>query len=107
MPEPSDGAKLKAGKVTVQGAAWAGEADIVKVESPPMVARPGVPQDSAMTIALCVRLWSYDWKPGKAGDYTIQARANRQPGTHPARDTFMESKRLSLQRHRPGEDHVS
>ncbi len=83
---PSDGAKLKAGKVTVQGAAWAGEADIVKVEisadggatwSP---ARLGHDQSH-----YAWRLWSYDWKPGKAGDYTIQSRATDSQGrTQPA-----------------------
>jgi hypothetical protein len=25
-------------------------------------------------------LWSYDWKPGKAGDYTIQSRATDNQG---------------------------
>jgi DMSO/TMAO reductase YedYZ molybdopterin-dependent catalytic subunit len=83
---PSDGANLKAGKVTVQGAAWAGEADIVKVEisadggatwSP---ARLGHDQSH-----YAWRLWSYDWKPGKAGDYTIQSRATDSQGrTQPA-----------------------
>jgi hypothetical protein len=30
-------------------------------------------------------LWSYDWKPAKAGDYTIQSRATDSQGrTQPA-----------------------
>jgi sulfite oxidase len=78
---PSDGANLRAGKVTVHGAAWAGEADIVKVE---------ISADGGATWSLAKlghdqshyawRLWSYDWKPGKAGDYTIQSRATDSQG---------------------------
>src|SRR5271169_1845097 len=78
---PIDGASLKAGGVVVHGAAWAGEADIVKVE---------VSTDSGATwnpanldhqqSHYAWRLWSYDWKAGKAGDYTIQSRATDSQG---------------------------
>jgi len=78
---PGDGSSLKAGKVAVHGAAWAGEADIVKVE---------VSADGGTTWNLAKlgheqsryawRLWSYDWKTRKAGDYTIQSRATDSQG---------------------------
>jgi sulfite oxidase len=78
---PSDGASVRAGKVVVHGAAWAGEADIVKVE---------ISDDGGTTWRLARlghdqshyawRLWNYDWKPGKAGDYTIQSRATDSLG---------------------------
>jgi len=83
---PSDGATLKAGKVAVHGAAWAGEADIVKVE---ISADGGATWDIAKLghdqAHYAWRLWSYDWKPAKAGDYSIQSRATDKQGrTQPA-----------------------
>jgi sulfite oxidase len=83
---PSDGATVKTGKLSVHGAAWAGESDIVKVE---------VSADGGATWNLAKlgheqsryawRLWSFDWKPRKAGDYIIQSRATDSQGrTQPA-----------------------
>jgi sulfite oxidase len=83
---PSNGANVKAGKVAVHGAAWAGEADIAKVE---------VSTDDGATWSVAKlghdqahyawRLWNYDWKPGKSGDYTILSRATDSQGrTQPA-----------------------
>ena len=83
---PSDGDNLKVGKVTVHGAAWAGEADIVKVE----ISTDGGASWTATKLGhdqarYAWRLWSYDWKPGKAGDFTIQSRATDSQGrTQPA-----------------------
>jgi len=77
---PSDGATVK-GRVVVHGAAWAGEADVVKVEISAdggatwNVAKLGHDQSH-----YAWRLWSYDWKPGKAGDYSIQSRATDSLG---------------------------
>jgi len=77
---PLDGASLKAGSVAVRGAAWAGEADILKVEvstdggSTWMPARLG--HDQAH---YAWRLWSYDWK-ARGGDYTILSRATDSQG---------------------------
>ena len=77
---PLDGAKLKPGKVSARGAAWAGEADIVKVE---------VSTDGGATWNLATlghdrapyawRLWTYDFKT-KGGDYTILSRATDSQG---------------------------
>jgi DMSO/TMAO reductase YedYZ molybdopterin-dependent catalytic subunit len=83
---PSDGATLRAGKVIVHGVAWAGEADIVKVE----ISADGGATWSPAKLGhdqshYAWRLWSYDWKTGKAGDYTIQSRATDSQGrTQPA-----------------------
>lgn len=82
---PSDGASVKPGAVRVHGAAWAGEADIVKVE---------VSTDGGVTWGearlgpeqahYAWRLWSSEWK-AKAGDYGIQSRATDSKGrTQPA-----------------------
>ena len=81
ISEPSDGASVNSGKVIVHGTAWAGEADITKVE---------ISTDSGTTwnpaklghdqAHYAWRLWSYDWKAHKPGDYTILSRATDSQG---------------------------
>ena len=78
---PNDGASLKKGKVTVHGAAWAGEADIAKVE----ISTDNGATWNATRLAhdqarYAWRLWSYDWKAGNSGDYTILSRATDNRG---------------------------
>jgi sulfite oxidase len=78
---PSDGASLRAGKVAVHGAAWAGEADIAKVE----ISTDGGTTWSPAKLGhdhshYAWRLWSYDWKPAKGGDYSILSRATDTQG---------------------------
>lgn len=77
---PLDGAVLKPGKVSIHGAAWAGESEIAKVE---------VSTDGGTSWKQAVlgreqaryawRLWSYAWQP-KAGEYTILSRATDSQG---------------------------
>jgi sulfite oxidase len=83
---PSDGAILKPGHVTVHGAAWAGEADIAKVEVSIDGGASWTPAKLGHDQAhYAWRLWSCDWKPGKSGDYTILSRATDTQGrTQPA-----------------------
>ncbi len=60
---PLDGASLKAGKVSVHGAAWAGEADIVKVEISTDGGASWNPTHLGHDQArYSWRLWTYDWK---------------------------------------------
>jgi DMSO/TMAO reductase YedYZ molybdopterin-dependent catalytic subunit len=78
---PADGSKAMRGVVHIRGAAWAGEADIAKVE---------ISTDSGATwsparlagdrakYAWC--LWSYSWEAAKSGDYTIMSRATDTQG---------------------------
>jgi DMSO/TMAO reductase YedYZ molybdopterin-dependent catalytic subunit len=78
---PSEGASLKAGKIAVHGAAWAGEGDITKVE----ISTDGGASWSPAKLGhdqahYAWRLWSYDWKAGQSGDYTIQSRATDSLG---------------------------
>jgi DMSO/TMAO reductase YedYZ molybdopterin-dependent catalytic subunit len=78
---PSDGASLKAGKVAVRGAAWAGEADITKVEISTDGGTNWNPAKLGHEQAhYAWRLWSYDWKATKSGDYIILARATDSQG---------------------------
>jgi sulfite oxidase len=78
---PTDGASVRAGKVVVHGAAWAGEADIAKLE---ISTDAGVTWNPAKLgheqAHYAWRLWSYDWKVGKSGDYTILSRATDTQG---------------------------
>lgn len=77
---PLDGAVVKNGRVVVHGTAWAGEADIVKVE----ISTDGGSTWNPATLGhdrarYTWRLWTYDWKP-KTGDYTILSRATDSQG---------------------------
>jgi len=77
---PLDGSSLKSGKVTVHGAAWAGEADIVKVE----ISIDGGSTWNPATLGheqsrYAWRLWSYIWN-AKRGDCVIQSRATDSLG---------------------------
>ena len=72
---PLDGSNLKSGKLTAHGAAWAGEANIVKVE----VSTDGGSTWNPATLGheqsrFAWRLWSYSWN-AKRGAYAIQSRA--------------------------------
>lgn len=77
---PSDGSAAKAGKVVIHGAAWAGEADVSKVE----ISTDGGASWNAATLGreqahYAWRLWHYEWK-AKAGDYSILSRATDTQG---------------------------
>jgi DMSO/TMAO reductase YedYZ molybdopterin-dependent catalytic subunit len=78
---PADGSTLNSRSIQIQGVAWAGEADITRVE---------VSTDSAATwksaqlgkdqSKYAWRLWTYSWKAPKAGDYTVMTRATDSQG---------------------------
>jgi sulfite oxidase len=75
----SDGS-VKAGPVAIHGAAWAGEASIVKVE----ISTDGGANWSAASLGrdqaqYAWRLWTYESKL-KPGDYTIMSRATDSQG---------------------------
>ena len=82
---PADGASVKAGNVNVHGAAWAGEADVVKVE----VSTDGGSTWTAANLSherarYAWRLWSHEWK-AQGGNYAILSRATDSQGrTQPA-----------------------
>jgi sulfite oxidase len=77
----SGGARLKPGRIAVHGAAWAGEADIAKVE----ISTDGGTTWNPVALAheqahYAWRLWVYDWKAGRSGNYTIMSRATDSQG---------------------------
>jgi sulfite oxidase len=83
---PIDGATTKTGKVAVHGAAWAGEADITKVEISTDNGATWNPAKLGHDQARYAwRLWTYDWHAKKPGDYTILSRAtDSQNRTQPS-----------------------
>jgi|SRR5579863_172568 len=77
---PGDGATMKSGRVAVHGTAWAGEADIVKVDVSTDGGTTWNPAKLGSEQAhYAWRLWSYEWK-AKSGDYAILSRATDSQG---------------------------
>jgi len=77
---PSAGSSVKPGNVSIQGAAWAGEADVVKVD----VSTDGGSTWNAATLGhdhahYAWRLWHYDFK-ARSGAYSIRSRATDSQG---------------------------
>jgi len=80
IARPSEGSSVKS-EVRIEGAAWAGEANIVRVE---------ISTDSGVTwhaarlrdeqARYSWRFWNYVWKAPKAGEYTILSRATDDQG---------------------------
>ncbi len=81
IASPNDGTTLKHSPVPIHGVAWAGEADVAKVEvSTDSGATWNPAQLGSEDAHYAWRLWSYSWKPAKAGDYVIMARATDSQG---------------------------
>lgn len=81
IASPADGATLKQRTVQIYGAAWAGEADIVKAE----ISTDGGATWQAVGLGkehakYAWRLWSCEWKPPKPGSYTVLSRAADSQG---------------------------
>jgi sulfite oxidase len=78
---PAEGASLKSSRVYIHGVAWAGESEIAKVE---ISVDGGANWASAKLgndqARYAWRLWSYQWKPLKSGDYEILSRATDNKG---------------------------
>jgi len=78
---PANDAILKSKSVTVTGAAWAGEAEISKVEISTDAGVTWQPATLGTDRAKYAwRIWSYRWKPLKPGAYTILSRATDTKG---------------------------
>ena len=77
---PADDSHVKAGRISIYGAAWAGEADVEKVE---ISTDGGETWNSAALgkdeARYAWRLWRYEWK-AKPGDYSILSRAADSKG---------------------------
>ncbi len=78
---PLDGSTLRSRAVIIQGVAWAGEADIERVD----VSADGGDTWQATELGkdkapYAWRLFSFKWKAAKPGDYTILSRATDSQG---------------------------
>jgi DMSO/TMAO reductase YedYZ molybdopterin-dependent catalytic subunit len=82
IAQPALGETIPAGKPhTISGAAWAGEADIAKVE----ISTDGgkhwhEAKLDAATAPFCWRLWQWEWKEPKVGRVTLMSRATDSKG---------------------------
>jgi DMSO/TMAO reductase YedYZ molybdopterin-dependent catalytic subunit len=81
ITQPGDGATLKAGATRIAGAAWAGEADIVRVD----VSTDGGQTWQAASLGreqarYAWRLWEYAWTPPRGGRFTLLSRATDSAG---------------------------
>ena len=78
---PADGSTLKSRSIQIQGVAWAGEADVARVEVSTDSGAAWTPaQLGHEQSKYAWRLWTYAWKAPKAGDYTFMARATDSQG---------------------------
>jgi DMSO/TMAO reductase YedYZ molybdopterin-dependent catalytic subunit len=82
IARPALGSVIAAGQATlISGAAWAGEADVTRVE---VSADGGKSWAEARLLGektpFCWRLWEHDWKPGKPGKTVLMSRASDSKG---------------------------
>jgi DMSO/TMAO reductase YedYZ molybdopterin-dependent catalytic subunit len=78
---PTDGSTVKTRALHIQGAAWAGEAEITKVEISTDAGTTWQPAQLTRDRARYAwRLWSYLWKAPRAGEYMIMSRATDSQG---------------------------
>lgn len=86
ISSPLDGSTARSRVLHVQGVAWAGEADVVRVEVSTDGGNSWQPAELGKDQShYAWRLFSYKWKAAKAGDYVIAARATDSQGrTQPA-----------------------
>jgi sulfite oxidase len=78
---PSDGVNLKRRELQLHGAAWAGEADVVRVEISADLGSTWNPAQLGKDQARYAwRLWNYSWKAPKSGDYVLMSRATDSKG---------------------------
>jgi len=77
---PSDGARIRGGAVHISGAAWAGEAEIAKVDVSVDGGNSWAPAQLGSDHARYAwRLWSFAWTP-KPGSFTVMSRATDSQG---------------------------
>jgi sulfite oxidase len=81
ISSPSEGAVLKSLAFNIRGVAWAGEADIARVE---VSLDGGASWKDAQLVGdqarYAWRLWNFKWKAAGSGDFLIAARATDSQG---------------------------
>jgi len=78
---PGNGSTLRRGPLTIRGAAWAGEEEVVRVDVSTDSGQSWTPAELGSDRAKYAwRLWQYTWKPKKPGEYVIMSRATDRAG---------------------------
>src|SRR5207247_4404270 len=81
IASPREGASVKSRAMHVQGVAWAGEADIAKVEVSTDLGATWQPAQLGKERShYAWRLWSYPWNAPEPGASPIMYRATDTPG---------------------------
>lgn len=81
ITSPADGAALKGRAIAVHGMAWAGEADIARVEVSTDAGTTWKPARFGHDHAKYAwRQWTYAWQPQKPGAYVVLSRATDTQG---------------------------
>lgn len=79
--KPGDQAKVKLGKIILQGVAWAGENRVMRVEvSTDGGAKWQDAKLSSQNLAFAWRLFTFEWTPPKVGHYVVCSRATDSAG---------------------------
>ena len=93
IARPGDGSYWKPGPIGIAGAAWAGEAAVVRVEVSTDRGRTWQPVELGRERARYAwRLWEYVWKPPAPGSYVVMSRATDSSGrTQPAEPAWNPS----------------
>jgi len=81
ISNPSDGSIFKSRTLHIQGVAWAGESDVIRVE---VSADEGATWEPAQLgreqARYAWRLWTYQWRAPKPGEYVLKVRATDNQG---------------------------
>jgi sulfite oxidase len=81
IAQPGEGTRAKLGPIRISGAAWAGEAEIARVDLSTDDGRTWQPTTLGRDKARYAwRLFEHTWTPPKPGDYTILSRATDRTG---------------------------
>ena len=81
VARPAAGEILEAEKAyRVRGAAWAGSAEVVKVEVSTDGGTTWAAARLGKTVPFAWRLWEHEWRPAKAGKVVVMARATDSRG---------------------------
>ena len=78
---PSEGEEIRVKTYRVEGAAWAGERKVAKVEL--RVGPGGAWQPATLAaspVAMVWSPWGYDWQVPRSGQYTLEVRATDDQG---------------------------
>ncbi len=76
IAEPEEASSVKARSLRIQGAAWAGEAGIVRVDVSTDLGATWHPANLGSERARYAwRLWNFVWRVPRAGEFTIMSRA--------------------------------